>query len=63
MHDSDPALNIMLVTAAIRPAVGIHNLRSELAAVTNFLLSFMYNDDKQSREIRYVNYLPELSDP
>ena len=44
----------MLVTAAIRPAVGIHNLRSELAVV----LPFMYNDDKQSREIRYVNYLP-----
>ena len=40
MHDGDPALNIMLVTAAIRPAVGIHNLRSELA-VTNFLLCTM----------------------
>ena len=39
MH-GDLALNIMLAAAAMKPAVGIHNLRSELA-VTNFLLCTM----------------------
>lgn len=43
MHDGDTALNIMLAAAAvIKPAVGIHNLRSELAT-SNFLLCTMIN--------------------
>ena len=40
MH-GDLALNVILAAAAMKPAVGIHNLRSELA--THFLLCTMIN--------------------